>query len=386
MIAGVEWPTAVPPGVDPATFGAHPNVERDRRLGIAPSRVIPDPKLPSVRRVGGCAKTGQSANELNVASLVSFYTVLCNQDSPIRKELPRLQYLAAHCGEGNVPGEVVEVVHQDHSSFALMAGAPKSFKAYYQQPDQRRIKLLEDMAPEGVVFEAFGGKPNELELPECDLLFLDVDPHTGAYYLDLLRQYAGQSRRYIAIHDSVVYGERFGNEPGLMYGVEAFVKEENGRWFIVRHYKDQNGLLILSRDWDDAQLLDGVDPETPKVEVVQHKSGEAVQPAPAEGPGTELKAIIASLGVEPSPTCDCNGRAVQMNIMGDDEVEKQEEIVAGWLSEGAERWSWAETIRVASRAVMQGLAFKLNPANPYLSLVREAVKRSREKKAQAVKS
>lgn len=49
--------------------------------------------------------------------------------------------------------------------------------------------------------------------------------------------------------------------------------------------------------------------------------------APAEGPGTELKALLKDwLGIESSPTCKCNAMAARMNIWGCDECRKPENM------------------------------------------------------------
>jgi hypothetical protein len=49
---------------------------------------------------------------------------------------------------------------------------------------------------------------------------------------------------------------------------------------------------------------------------------------PASGPGTELKAILAALGIVASPTCKCNKMARQMDSWGPDEsLAHMEEIV-----------------------------------------------------------
>lgn len=39
------------------------------------------------------------------------------------------------------------------------------------------------------------------------------------------------------------------------------------------------------------------------------------EPPPQEGPGTELKALLAKFGIHASPTCKCNSMARKMNDM-----------------------------------------------------------------------
>lgn len=45
------------------------------------------------------------------------------------------------------------------------------------------------------------------------------------------------------------------------------------------------------------------------------------------GPGTELKALLATVGIHASPTCKCNKMASQMNEWGEASLDHMEEIV-----------------------------------------------------------
>lgn len=59
-------------------------------------------------------------------------------------------------------------------------------------------------------------------------------------------------------------------------------------------------------------------------------------PAPAFGPGTELKALLKDwLGIQASPNCSCNARARQMDEWGPDLCEQNLATIVGWLEEQA---------------------------------------------------
>jgi hypothetical protein len=45
------------------------------------------------------------------------------------------------------------------------------------------------------------------------------------------------------------------------------------------------------------------------------------------GPGTELKALLATIGIHASPTCGCNKMATQMDQWGEASLDHMEEIV-----------------------------------------------------------
>lgn len=56
---------------------------------------------------------------------------------------------------------------------------------------------------------------------------------------------------------------------------------------------------------------------------------------PGSGPGTELKKLLAKVGIVPDENCQCNKRAKLMNIWGCDECERRLDEIVGWLREEA---------------------------------------------------
>lgn len=57
----------------------------------------------------------------------------------------------------------------------------------------------------------------------------------------------------------------------------------------------------------------------------------------ASGPGTELKKLLARIGITASPTCPCNERARQMDSWGPEECLKRLNEISGWLAEEASK-------------------------------------------------
>lgn len=51
------------------------------------------------------------------------------------------------------------------------------------------------------------------------------------------------------------------------------------------------------------------------------------EPDIGPGPGTELKKLLASIGIHATPTCKCNKMAKQMNEWGQESLKHIEEIV-----------------------------------------------------------
>jgi hypothetical protein len=64
-------------------------------------------------------------------------------------------------------------------------------------------------------------------------------------------------------------------------------------------------------------------------------SGLAV--AQQTGPGTELKALLKTIGIVASPTCSCNKRAKVMDEKGCDWCEEHIDEIDGWLAEEAKK-------------------------------------------------
>ena len=60
---------------------------------------------------------------------------------------------------------------------------------------------------------------------------------------------------------------------------------------------------------------------------------------PTHGPGTELKKLLAKVGIVASPDCSCNGRAAEMDRQEQQEAgwcERNIDTIVGWLREQAE--------------------------------------------------
>ena len=54
------------------------------------------------------------------------------------------------------------------------------------------------------------------------------------------------------------------------------------------------------------------------------------------GPGTELKKILARVGITATPDCSCNARAAEMDRQGVEWCEGNIDTIVGWLREQAE--------------------------------------------------
>ena len=56
---------------------------------------------------------------------------------------------------------------------------------------------------------------------------------------------------------------------------------------------------------------------------------------PTHGPGTELKKLLARVGITATPDCACNARAAEMDRQGVEWCEANLDTIVGWLREQA---------------------------------------------------
>lgn len=68
---------------------------------------------------------------------------------------------------------------------------------------------------------------------------------------------------------------------------------------------------------------------------VNHDSRKRKPIATHTGAGTELKKLLAKIGIKASPTCSCNKRAQIMDEKGIEWCKENIDIIVGWLREEA---------------------------------------------------
>jgi hypothetical protein len=106
----------------------------------------------------------------------------------------------------------------------------------------------------------------------------------------------------------------------------------------------------------------------------------AAAPA-AGGPGTELEAMFAELGVTGTAGCGCKSIARQMDRWGPAGCRANAGVVVARLRENWAALRLAEKLGVALRAVTSGLAFVVDPRDPAPGLLAEAIRRAEAKSA-----
>lgn len=95
------------------------------------------------------------------------------------------------------------------------------------------------------------------------------------------------------------------------------------------------------------------------------------------GPGTELSKLFAMIGIKPTASCGCNNMINQMNVWGVEGCEKHFDQIVSHLNEAQHQYRWTDKLRAATATVWSGLAFKIDPLNPFPSLVRIAIENAK---------
>jgi hypothetical protein len=95
---------------------------------------------------------------------------------------------------------------------------------------------------------------------------------------------------------------------------------------------------VVSREGDD-WTIDVDHPAYPRTPRPGFESAVAAmaQPPETKGPGTEMKKLLAKIGITSSPDCQCNARARYMDEQGPEWCEQNMAEIIGWLREEAEK-------------------------------------------------
>lgn len=97
--------------------------------------------------------------------------------------------------------------------------------------------------------------------------------------------------------------------------------------------------------------LRGMGPtQRPEQKGDRSKTLKAAEPAPSEGPGTELKKILTGLGVTPG-NCACEAHATEMNRRGAAWCWENIELIGDWLAAQAKKRKWMFSRSVAKMLV-----------------------------------
>jgi hypothetical protein len=170
----------------------------------------------------------------------------------IWEHFPTLVKLASKCQS------VVEMgVRGGCSAYALAAGlegsgADDKWMLYLDINNCQNPKLEELCKTVGIKIKFQQADSRYVELPECDLLFIDT-LHTYGQLKTELEIHHCKAKRYIVMHDTEApWGNK--NEvddgspdKGLRPAVDDFLAEHKDQWELHSHHANCHGLTVLER-------------------------------------------------------------------------------------------------------------------------------------------
>jgi len=157
--------------------------------------------------------------------------------SDISEHLQTLHDLAA-----SIPKcRVVEFgVRSGNSTCAFLTSGARVFSFDIAKPSFRPLPEHENR---WTFCQADTGKLDYI--PACDILFIDT-LHTGDHVRNELRM-AKYAIGYIVFHDTILFGTHGELGQSVITGAIYDFLADNPEWRVMRHYENNNGLLILSK-------------------------------------------------------------------------------------------------------------------------------------------
>lgn len=280
------------------------------------------------------------------------------QPRDLNKHLRTLQEYASRCSH------VTEMSKRRESTVALAAAGVDRLISFQEEQDELLDLLFTSMdgkTSTAWTYTKISSFDNGIPaIPDTDMLFIDTR-HNGKRLRLELQQALLHVRKYIVIHDTVLYGSK-GDDGGD--GLIAAMQEmlvANREWFVAYHTKDQFGLTVLSKD-------------------PASRPPHAIHAwPPGYGPGTTMFKMLQDVGITSKPGCSCKATAEQMDLWGVSGCREPDNLkwVIDRVTANAENWSWGELVQIALKAAATPsgwkLAWHLNPTDVYGSLVRHAI-------------
>jgi hypothetical protein len=215
----------------------------------------------------GCLLTTSQIHSLepNSTEELSFkYHLHCTQYSDMKDHVPVLRNLSKECAS------VVEIgIRSMVSTWGVLQGLSESSKKHrsYLGIDlnypplealNKARKISEDL---GIAFEFWKANDMDVEIPVCDMLFID-SLHTYYHLTYELEKFSPQVTRYIALHDTSwpwgnmdepytgdysEYPEVYSrNKKGLWPAVQDFLIN-HPEWALLERKTNCHGFTILER-------------------------------------------------------------------------------------------------------------------------------------------
>jgi len=176
------------------------------------------------------------------ADLEELYQELCRTPSDINESLPTLRKYAVRCGHVTEFG-----IGGANSTCALLAAQPDALVSYDLHVHLRYLENLHRVRGR-TEFQWHQANVLQITIAPTDMLFIDT-VHTYVQLKEELRLHAEKAGKYLAFHDTWIYGERDGGETGhpikgLRPALEEFLGADP-RWKVLEDHQTGSGLMVL---------------------------------------------------------------------------------------------------------------------------------------------
>ncbi|OWK38122.1 CmcI family methyltransferase [Fimbriiglobus ruber] len=230
-------PVAAPPSV---TVETHP------AAAVLPAPAAPGPVVTTRKCCGAATQLAQEPVNL---SLDAWYKLARETPHDINEHVAMLREYASRCKHVTEFGKRHGV-----STVGLLHAQPETLVSINPAP-YPEVPILEKLRGK-TDFRFTAGDSPEADIAPTDMLFLDT-VHTKARLAAELEKYAPLVGSYIALHDTLLYGEKGSDGgPGLLHAVRDFIRE-HPEWTVVYSATNNNGLMVLSRRDEDRQKPPG---------------------------------------------------------------------------------------------------------------------------------
>lgn len=128
---------------------------------------------------------------------------------------------------------------------AFLKARPRELHSYDIKRHENVSRIEKIAEREGVSFTFHEASTLDVEIPECDMLYVD-DLHTYTHVKAELEKHAGRVRKYMAFHDTECCDEfsEDRTKPGIWDAIAEFLRAHS-EWRLIYHTEDFAGLAIL---------------------------------------------------------------------------------------------------------------------------------------------
>lgn len=130
---------------------------------------------------------------------------------------------------------------------ALIEGGVKKLITYDPCAPSNLQDLQKLAEQRGILFQYIHGYSTDTTIEETDLLFIDSFHDYNTLSIEL-KTHTPKVKKYILLHDTQTFRD-IGQDrvnPGLWPAIEEFLSE-NPNWKIEKHYTNNNGLTVLTK-------------------------------------------------------------------------------------------------------------------------------------------